>query len=195
MRYCCCAGIDPNIGDYKGDTPLHVAVRKQNIDCVTTLIFASPAATGLEVYNHEGYTPVHLAVASNNLAICMMLTEKDMADNVPLFTVADLKKGDSVLHIAVQNRSIHVLSYLLNAKNIDVNIKNSAGQTALHFAKALKGAEDIIRLLLRHNAVDTNGNDDGTKQEDDWESSNSSGSGQSDIEIADPAEVCAQNIK
>lgn len=143
-----------------------MAVKEQNIDCVTVLlgdidVNVSNDQTNIKILNidatnNNGFTPYHLAVANNNLAICKMLEEKASIDGISLWNRVEKKKGDTVLHIAVAHQSLDVLRYLLKNKAIDVNKQNFSGHTALYLARAIErsNSDDIVHLLMQNNAIE-----------------------------------------
>jgi len=58
---------------------------------------------------------------------------------------------DSSLHVAVVNRNIQEVKYLVH-HNHDINYKNAWSQTALMFA-SVNGTFDIIKYLIKHGAL------------------------------------------
>lgn len=166
MKFLFFVGADPNLADNKGDTPMHIAIKKQNINCVTALladniipidqkIRLNPVT--IDVYNDNGLTPFHTAIETNNLCTYKLLEERALSENISIYERVELKRGDSILHIAVENHSSDIVRDLLKNKKIDVNKCNAAGQTALYVAQALAGPNpsNIVQLLLQYNAVDT----------------------------------------
>lgn len=113
----------------------------------------------IDVYNDNGLTPFHTAIETNNLCSYKLLEEKALAEKTPIYERVELKRGDTILHIAVENGAIDIVRDLLKNKKIDVNKSNASGQTALYLARALDGenTRNIVQLLLQYNAVDTVG--------------------------------------
>ncbi|XP_049539324.1 acyl-CoA-binding domain-containing protein 6-like [Anopheles darlingi] len=68
--------------------------------------------------------------------------------------------GLAIIHWAADRGNVPILQSVLDAPGIDVNLRDSEGQTALHYASSC-GYVDCIELLLAHNAdravVDGNG--------------------------------------
>lgn len=155
------AGADPNFVDGHGNTPLHCAVQEQSIDCVAMLLGShslndSKPVISLDQCNDDGFTPFHLAVSSNNLAICKLLEENASISNTDLHNRNELKKGNSILHIAVESQSIDILRYLLKIGKVDVNVRNASGHTALYLAKVndYQYSNAMVELLKAFNAID-----------------------------------------
>lgn len=61
--------------------------------------------------------------------------------------------GITVLHMAASNNDIHTIDYLINLKDIDinVNVRNSEGWTPAHMAGWLNNF-DAVNLLLENGA-------------------------------------------
>jgi ankyrin repeat protein len=61
------------------------------------------------------------------------------------------EKGQTALGLAVRERSDHVVDALLKHPQLDVNQRNSVGETALMFA-ALQGRLELVDRLIAHRA-------------------------------------------
>ncbi|EGU89314.1 hypothetical protein FOXB_00267 [Fusarium oxysporum f. sp. conglutinans Fo5176] len=96
--------------------------------------------------DNDGRYPIHWAASSNNLDIVQLLANQrsfdaDVQDESgwsPLMISASVPEGESVVK-------------LIMSKDADVNLKNSAGQTALHFVASKKNL-DIARVLIDNGA-------------------------------------------
>ncbi|KFA61316.1 hypothetical protein S40285_05975 [Stachybotrys chlorohalonatus IBT 40285] len=90
----------------------------------------------------DGRYAIHWAASSNNLDIVLLLSNQrnfdaDVQDGsgwTPLMISASVPDSEAVLKLLLQ-------------KDADVNAKNSAGQTALHFVASKKNL-DVARLLI-----------------------------------------------
>ncbi|XP_026468216.1 nuclear factor NF-kappa-B p105 subunit-like [Ctenocephalides felis] len=145
------AGINPNITDDDGNTPLHTAVREKCLNAVTHLLNSkSKHKVEIDVENNDGKTALHLAVAGGNCQIVAKLLAKN----------ADVNHGDALndntaLHIAVENNHPDVVKILLDVPNISVDEYNRQGHTPLHLACVInsgKGSEIIVHKLLEAQA-------------------------------------------
>ncbi len=60
-------GADANVQDFNGDTPLHLAIPKNNIDVIKALIKGGKKGpANLELQNMSGLTPLHVAAQSGS---------------------------------------------------------------------------------------------------------------------------------
>lgn len=145
---------------------MHIAIQRQNINCVTALLADNIVPIDqklqlnpvkIDVYNDNGLTPFHAAIETNNLCTYKLLEEKALAEKIPIYERVELKRGDTILHIAVENGAIDIVRDLLKNKKIDVDKCNASGQTALYLARALDGQSpsNIVQLLLQYNAAGT----------------------------------------
>lgn len=184
---CAVVGADPNRADNNGDTALHIAVQRGDIQSMTVLLAddviipndptAELIPVQINTYNNDGLTPFHVAVETNNLAAYRMLAERACIANIPIADCVELKGGDSALHIAVKHGALQIAQDLLANQRIDANKTNAAGQTPIYLARLSTGGPSgrIVELLLQHNAVD--GCDSGGVSESD---ASESESGESD---------------
>lgn len=141
----------------KGETPLHVAVERQNFNCVAALLLNRRQPLSIPInanaFNDSGLTPFLLAVSKNDVKMCEILVKLTQNDNGSVFKTIDQKKGFGALHIAVENRATEVIEYLLKDKRVDVNQKTESNLTALSIARDIDdGMGDIIAILLKHGA-------------------------------------------
>lgn len=123
-------------------TPLHIAVKNNNIDIVSLLINHNKKHT----YDKDGNSPLHLAVKNNNNDITKLLlyyTEWPMNVN---------KEGDTPLMIACRGNNKQIIYDILdNINHKDkyyVNRKNKKGESAL----SICNDSDIRLLLLMYGA-------------------------------------------
>lgn len=154
-------GVDANRKNADGETPLHLAVRKENIKCIAALLNVNSKIDGikhirLDEYNANGLTAFHLAVSRNNLSICKILEAKGNQDKNSVHDQIDMYGGNTALHIAADHGSVDVLKYLLERGQIDVKSANLSGHTALCMAFDDK----VIDLLKMYGAVDDHEHDD-----------------------------------
>ena len=105
--------------------------------------------------NSGGYTPFILATYHGNDEAAAALVEAG-ADAC----ASDRRGSNAYMGVAFKGY-VHTAQWLLDHTTCNVNHQNNAGQTALMMA-ALFGQEDVIKLLLQHDAdsqiVDDQGN-------------------------------------
>eukprot|EP00271_Cylindrocystis_brebissonii_P006469 TRINITY_DN1925_c0_g1_i1.p1 TRINITY_DN1925_c0_g1~~TRINITY_DN1925_c0_g1_i1.p1 ORF type:complete len:481 (-),score=44.15 TRINITY_DN1925_c0_g1_i1:198-1640(-) len=97
------AGIDPDVRDRKGKTPLHVASASGNNDCVSILIRAGARAV---MHKCNGLTPLHVAAAAGHTLTVALLVANG-AD--PLDRD---HKGETAVHLAARGGHVGVLKQL-----------------------------------------------------------------------------------
>ncbi|KAJ4008054.1 putative ankyrin-repeat protein [Fusarium irregulare] len=141
--------------------PLHTAAREGRVPTAEALLKVSIQISDTETRcsfvrqsdpklsqrkDDDGRYPIHWAASSNNLEIVQLLASQrsfdaDIQDESgwsPLMISASVPDGEAVLRLII-------------SKDADVNLKNSAGQTALHFV-ASKNNLDIARVLIDNGA-------------------------------------------
>uniref|UniRef100_A0A2M4BAT5 Putative ipt domain of the transcription factor nfkappab n=1 Tax=Anopheles marajoara TaxID=58244 RepID=A0A2M4BAT5_9DIPT len=181
------SGANPNYCDYRGNTALHRAIVENAPEMVSLLLQHKGSYKGnggqlFDCCNDDGLTPLQAAVYTKNLKLTRMLIEAGA--NVE---EKDLKHGNNILHIAVDNDSLDIVHYLLaNVVKCELwREPNNAGYTPLQLAdaKANAGATKnklIVRELLRydpdglserleHSKNDGNDQDDDEEEEDEEE--------------------------
>jgi len=134
-------GVDPNVKDEDGNTPLHLAIMSDHLQIAKLLI---EKGADVNAKNKREKTPLHIAVERSNEKAAVLLIEKG----------ADVNAGDSVkstsLHVAVDQGSL-AIARLLVEKGADVNARNLWGKTPLHYAARHPHA-GIAALLIEKGA-------------------------------------------
>ena len=131
-----------------GDTPLHLVARNGNayIHVVDVLI---ENGADINAFNWNGVTPLHWATLEDNAsAVAEFLIEKGANLNMK-----DVKNGNTPLHLATYNASIHVVDLLIEG-GVDINVVNGYGFTPFHIAKFLFSIEGHVpeaELLIENH--------------------------------------------
>ena len=139
------SGIDVNIRNTDGMTPLMIAAEAGHTDVVESLL---NKGAHVNARSKNKYIPGETAL--------MNAAEKGHTDTVQVLLAngADAnardKKGRSPLMEAVKGRENMVIKALL-AHGADVNARDSDGATALIYA-AQKGLENTIKILIQNGA-------------------------------------------
>ncbi|XP_036593531.1 inversin [Trichosurus vulpecula] len=167
-----------NWQDYEGRTPLHFAVADGNVTVVDVL--TSYGSCNITSYDNLFRTPLHWAALLGHAQIVHLLLERNklgtipsdsqgatplhyasqsnFAETVEVFLKHPSVKDDSDLEgrtsfmWAAGKGSDDVLRTMLSLKlDIDINMTDKYGGTALH-AAALSGHVSTVKLLLDHHA-------------------------------------------
>ncbi|KAL3854247.1 hypothetical protein ACJMK2_013521 [Sinanodonta woodiana] len=124
-------------------TALHIAVYKNEIEQVMDCIRKNDV--NLNVTDSKGRTPLFYSACYCRRAIMDILLKAGSDPNV-----AD-HKGNTPLHEAVEKSDLDIVHSLVQHGNININLKNNDGQTALMKASYYEYIE-ILGTLLKHDA-------------------------------------------
>lgn len=144
-------GIDINVRDNQGRTPLHYAA--ENGQCESLFALISANEININAQDIDGVAPIHLAAKNNKLDVIQILQTNSDLD----LDITDSKSNNAVIY-AIKNGNKDVVYYLLSL-HIDVNKRNKLGLAPIHYAIKVKQYE-IVSLLLTHNFLDINYQDD-----------------------------------
>ncbi|KAL4727025.1 hypothetical protein ACLX1H_005925 [Fusarium chlamydosporum] len=141
-------GANCNVGDNRGQTPLHLAAERCNTVMVLDLLEHMAKATrcNFDATAKDGQTPLHRAVWGGSTATVRCLLDK-----------SDLGKldnaGHSPLHIAVKNGSSAIIALLLERSSPQhVNSRGPNGATPLHYA-VMYAQGAAIKSLIEYGAA------------------------------------------
>ncbi|KAJ6745806.1 HOMEOBOX PROTEIN WARIAI [Salix koriyanagi] len=114
-----------------GWNPLHIAVIKARVDVLKELVQNKPEAVLHRTT--RGETILHLCVKYFQLEALKLLVEtiKDYG-----FINSRDEDGSTVLHLAVADKEIEIISFLIMETETEVNAMNASGFTALDIALA-----------------------------------------------------------
>jgi ankyrin repeat protein len=132
-----------NAADSKKRLPIHYAARYSGEEMVALCFDASNTIDPLDI---EGKTPFMLAAEVGNESTMQALMLRGANVNL---TDAE---GQTALHLAVNNRDINTVLWLLDKTNIDVNAKDRSHQTALSICERM-GNDDLSELLISRGAT------------------------------------------
>lgn len=159
-------GININVLDGHGYTPLHYAVQYNQKDIVELLLIKGADFNSAD---NEGNTSLHRAAQNGQRDIVGLLIDKGADLN------AKNEKGQTPVDIALRRRRkeivklliakgvdvsiIHLAAYLGDVAKVmdfiehgsDVNTKHQGGGTPLHYA-AMAGSKEVSELLLARGA-------------------------------------------
>eukprot|EP01041_Mallomonas_annulata_P002200 gene2200-4279_t len=136
------AGI--NVTNFKGSSPLHFSCYWQHEELSLWLINQGGDIT---VVNSDGFTPLHY--------VCMLgqvsLLGKILSSKGQIDISVGSDSAPSLLHCASDHGHDEIISILLESTGVDVNITDSQGRTAIHYASK-SGELSTIQFLVRCNA-------------------------------------------
>ncbi|XP_011860448.1 PREDICTED: ankyrin-2-like [Vollenhovia emeryi] len=134
-------GVNVNVIDQDGRTPLHYAAKKHNEDIANALI---KAGADINIKDQDGRTPLHWAAIERNEGVANALIKAGADVN------AKDDYGRIPLHWAVNAGSIEVTQILLETK-VNVNAQDKNGKAPLHLAAKENHAE-LVKVLLSNRA-------------------------------------------
>lgn len=143
--------IDVNHGDSTGNSALHRAAARGNLDTVKLLLNSE----GIDVNKKSRYglTPLMLSARIGHAKCVDVLLSRaeidiDTADN----------EGNTALIWTVMESEVECMDLILNSDKgnmINVNARDNDGNVPLHLA-AFNGSETILKTLLSRPGVDVN---------------------------------------
>ncbi|KAL5231634.1 hypothetical protein ABZP36_030410 [Zizania latifolia] len=141
-------GMDPDVGDSRGRTALHLAASKGYEDCVLVLL---RNACNVNIKDEQGNTALWQAIAARHHKIFNILYQ--------FARISSPHAGGDLLCLAARRRDIGTLGELLK-HGLDVDSEDHDGATALRVALA-EGHADVARFLVMNGAsVDSASLDD-----------------------------------
>ncbi|XP_046643175.1 serine/threonine-protein phosphatase 6 regulatory ankyrin repeat subunit B-like [Daphnia pulicaria] len=141
-------GADSTIRDERGYTPFHVAVINYTDPDILNLFLESGKVDINETTPKFGRNALHMAVTKSNTAAADFLLSKGANPNV-----TD-KDGDTPLHVAAEYaKDMDIVELLLNHPDVDVNLLNFNGHSALDRAKNIHRLGERIANLLREKGA------------------------------------------
>ena len=129
-----------------GETPLHCAVRREEL-AVVDLILPLLPARAIDAASDSGDTPLHLAMRNRDPCLASRLI--GAGANIARRN----NMGYNPLLCALMNRHFQIAADLIN-RGAPLNVINHRGESALHLAVEA-AATDIVRMLLSRG-VDVN---------------------------------------
>ena len=147
---------NPNIQDDDGNTPLHIATWKGDLELVKLVVESSTVSIDPDVFNHHKQTALHMACKNRYKDIVeYMLTHTKCNPNVQHIY------GNTPLHIASRDGYGECVKLIIETStvSVDPNLTNINNQTALHLA-CENGHRNIAEYLLAHSKCNSNIQDD-----------------------------------
>ncbi|XP_013396881.1 uncharacterized protein LOC106163749 [Lingula anatina] len=166
--------------DHNGNTPLHLASRDGDTECIRMLttpvtyrevcrsrytIPYQKIPQDLDLLNYEGQSCLHLAASRKHIGAVDYLISLGADINVE-----DGKSGRTILHHAVETRDIELLYYLLSQPDINLDARTYDNCSPLSLAMGRR-YQDIATLLINNGALFSQWQNANEDDEEDEESS------------------------
>jgi ankyrin repeat protein len=138
-----------NAADADGTTPLHWAVRADDLELSQRLVAAGANA---KAANRYGVTPLSLAAVNGNAAMVSLLLKNGADPNQVV------SRGQTVLMTAARTGNVEAVNALLE-RGADVNARETQlGETALMWAASENHAAIVKALIAKGAEVDARSN-------------------------------------
>ncbi|XP_027330071.1 potassium channel AKT2/3 isoform X2 [Abrus precatorius] len=140
------AGLDPDIGDSKGKTPLHIAASNGYEECVKVLL---KHTCNIHIRDMNGDTALWDAISSKHYSIFRILYQ--------LAALSDPNIAGHLLCTAATRNKLTVINDLLK-QGLNIDSEDHHGTTAIQVAMA-ENHVDMVRLLVMNGADVSNVHD------------------------------------
>ena len=119
--------IDINSKDNLGQTALHYASRRNNVDCVEILL---KFGANVMVPNPQGSTALHLACIGGHLDVVIQLLQDWVADVAEVINVQD-SQNCTPLHTVLYNKHLKLFEYLTSnySSSFNLDLFDDSGYT------------------------------------------------------------------
>lgn len=132
-------GLDVNIPDKKGSSPLSYAIIYQNSEIINIL---TNSKADINFNSQNGMSPLHSAIRKNSIETTKLLLEKGVD--------VSQKLRYPYLHEAVLSENYEITDLLIQ-HNANVNDTDILGRSPLYYA-ACNGLVGIVKLLVSKGA-------------------------------------------
>lgn len=133
------AGLDPDVGDSKGRTPLHIAATKGHEECVVVLL---KHACNIYLQDIDGNTAIWEAIAAKHQSVFRILYY--------WASISDPYIAGDLFCTAARKNDAEVMKELLK-NGLHIDSKDPHGMTAIQVALT-ENHTDMIKLLLMNGA-------------------------------------------
>nr|CAH7722319.1 unnamed protein product [Callosobruchus chinensis] len=136
-----------------GDTALHLAVRRKDIDMVRILV---DYGTSVDIRNGEGQTPLHIAAAEGDEILVKYFygvrASASVTDN----------QDRTPMHLAAENGHANIIELLADKFKASIFERTKDGSTLMHIA-SLNGHADCAMMLFKKGVYLHMPNKDGAR--------------------------------
>jgi ankyrin repeat protein len=141
VRVLARVGVDVNVGDSEGRTPLFMAKEGGMVRALVA------AGGNLEITDRNGDTALLFTVEEGNVGAVEALVREGAKGNIKN------KKGNTPLVLAANKGNPEIVDFFLDCDGIDVNGESGYGWTPLMLA-AYRGDQAVVELLLQSEDID-----------------------------------------
>jgi ankyrin repeat protein len=146
-----------NFKDSCGCTPVH-SLLSNNPNVTVDVLNRLLSATNVNLRDNQNATLLHAACHSGNLLVVEYLFNRDLS------LTAITNRNETLIHYAVASGNAALLQWLIDSKQININARDTSGETALHRATQ-QNNHDVVELLVRNGADITIQNNNSLKAE------------------------------
>ena len=132
-----------NIQDIYGNTPLHYAIKKNNINAVSLLIHNN---ANIYSMNKLHVSPMYIACIKEIDDIIFLFLDNGFDVNSIINTITKYR----MLHVLCKYKKNDIIIKLLQRNDININIQSNNGDTPLHICYITQNS-DIIPFLEQKN--------------------------------------------
>ena len=138
--------IDPNsrTRDYTKNTPLHVASAQNRLNVVKLLLDYKADVNALCNNNTKGHQ-----VALTSLCVAITNKSNEVANFLCKQNGVDFRLA---LHFATAKDNIEIVKFLLDEKNVDINLKETVERVTIAHCAASYGFENLLNEIIYRRA-------------------------------------------
>ncbi|CAH1122114.1 unnamed protein product [Ceutorhynchus assimilis] len=122
-----------------GDTALHLAVRRKDIDMVRILV---DYGTNVDIRNGEGQTPLHIAAAEGDEILVKYFYSVRAGASITDY------QDRTPMHLAAENGHANIIELLADKFKASIFERTKDGSTLMHIA-SLNGHADCAMMLFK----------------------------------------------